>query len=71
MRFLRLKQVCSKCGISHMTVYRHEKAGTFPRKVRLGVNSIAYLEEEIEQWMQERVAARDQPLNEQDKEHAR
>jgi predicted DNA-binding transcriptional regulator AlpA len=36
-----------------------QKAGRFPRKIKLGENTSAYLEEEILAWLDARVAARD------------
>jgi prophage regulatory protein len=38
-----------------------EKRGKFPQRVRLGPNSIAWREDEIERWLQERSAARTGP----------
>jgi prophage regulatory protein len=36
-----------------------EKRGTFPRRIRLGVNSVGWIESEIEAWIAARSAARD------------
>lgn len=35
-----------------------EKRGSFPRRVQLGENSVAWVLAEVEQWIAERVAAR-------------
>lgn len=35
-----------------------QKAGKFPKKVKLGSNTAAYLESEIEAWIAERCAER-------------
>ena len=40
-------------------IYVQEKRGKFPQRVRLGPNSIAWREDEIEAWLVERSAARD------------
>lgn len=37
---------------------RLEAAGQFPRRVRLGANRVAWLREEVEQWLTARVEAR-------------
>lgn len=37
---------------------RLEAAGQFPRRVRLGSNRVAWLREEVEQWLTARVEAR-------------
>jgi prophage regulatory protein len=44
-------------GLSRTTRYRMERRGEFPRKVRLGKNSVGYLRSEIEQWLRERERA--------------
>lgn len=37
---------------------RLEAAGQFPRRIRLGANRVAWLREEVEQWLTARVEAR-------------
>lgn len=59
IRFLRLPQVVAKVGFCPMTIWRREKARTFPRRVKLGPNSVAWVEQEIEAWCAERAAERD------------
>lgn len=60
-RFLRQRQVCERVGLSPMTIWRRQKDGTFPRRVRLGPNAVGWIEAEIEAWCAERAASRDQP----------
>ena len=43
-----------------MHIDRLEKAGQFPKRVKLAENSVAWLEDEIIAWQAERIAARDQ-----------
>jgi prophage regulatory protein len=59
-RFLRVKDVVARTGLSEMTLWRRQKAGTFPRRVKLGPNAVGFVEEEIESWCAARVAERDQ-----------
>lgn len=42
---------------SHIT--RLEKAGLFPRRVRLGAGRVGWIEEEIDAWIESRIAERD------------
>ena len=44
-----------------MTIYRLERAGNFPRRRRLGVNSVAWLEGDVSQWVDSRPLAWAQP----------
>ena len=49
-----------------MTVWRWERAGVFPRRVRIGSNTVAWPESEVAAWCEARVAERDM----RQKEHA-
>ena len=57
MKFLRIKQVTEKTGLSKATIYRLEAAGTFPKRVRLSQGAVAWHEGAIENWMKERINA--------------
>ena len=39
-------------------IYRRERAGTFPKRVRLGGNRVAWVLSEINSWLAERMAER-------------
>lgn len=54
MRLLRLKQVVAATGLSRMTIYRLEKLGNFPSRRRLSVNSVAWQEDEVTEWLRTR-----------------
>ncbi|MGC0155276.1 helix-turn-helix transcriptional regulator [Chromobacterium vaccinii] len=58
LRFLRLPEVITTCGLSRSSVYDAIKRGHFPAPVSLGGKSVAWLSSEIEGWMSERIAAR-------------
>ena len=58
--FLRLKQVKSLIGLCRSIIYNKINEGTFPRPVRLGPQSVAWLQSEVHLWMSERIADRDQ-----------
>ena len=53
MRFLRKKQVIAKVGLSGMQIDRLERAGKFPKRIQLGPQSVAWVEEEVEARMEE------------------
>ncbi|WP_253272430.1 helix-turn-helix transcriptional regulator [Chromobacterium subtsugae] len=58
LRFLRLPEVISTCGLSRSSVYDAIKRGSFPAPVPLGGKSVAWLSSEIDAWMVDRIAAR-------------
>lgn len=60
-RFVRFARLKPDFGIdySRMHIDRLEKAGRFPKRVQLGPNSVAWLEDEIIAWQAERISARD------------
>ena len=57
MRFLRIEEVMTRVGLSRPTIWRMERANDFPRRRQLGRNSVAWVEEEIEEWMASREVA--------------
>ena len=57
LRILRRKQVEARVGLSRSSIYGAVNAGTFPRPIQLGAQSVGWIEAEIEQWLRDRVAA--------------
>lgn len=52
------KELRSVFGIPycHQHIARLEKAGEFPKRVQLGLCRVAWVAEEVEEWIAERVA---------------
>ena len=59
MMILRTKVVVERVGLSRSHLWRLERDGQFPRKIRLGPNSVGYVESEIDEWIAARIAERD------------
>ena len=60
MRFLRLKEVMSLTGLGRSTIYKFMADETdFPKSEPLGGRAVAWVESEIEEWMEQRLALRD------------
>ena len=57
-RFLRLPQVQDLTGLPRSTIYWYMGDGRFPKAFQISERSVAWLESEIMDWMQERIAAR-------------
>ncbi len=59
------KQLICKKELKELVKYstqhiaRLEKAGHFPKRLRLGQNRVAWVLAEIEDWIEERLAKRD------------
>ncbi len=53
MRMLSFPQLRAEKGIrfSRMHVDRLEKAGQFPKRVRIGGNTVCWIEAEIDEWL--------------------
>lgn len=58
MRLLSKRQVRERVLYSFAHIDRLEKAGEFPQRVKLGNNRVGWLEEEIDDWLQQRIDAR-------------
>jgi prophage regulatory protein len=60
-RFLSFSELKTMKGIrwGRMHIDRLERAGKFPRRVRLSTGTVAWLESEIDDYMAEAVAERD------------
>lgn len=57
-RIIRKPELLNMLGLSDPTIYRMEKAGRFPKRLRLGGNSCGWLASEVEGWIAEKVKAR-------------
>lgn len=57
-RLLKRPDVELKTGLSRASIYSAIKAGTFPEPISIGVNRVAWLEAEIDQWIAEKLSAR-------------
>ena len=58
-KFLRLPDVMEQVVYKKSTIYEMIKEGTFPAPVHLGPRLTAWVESEVQQWMQERIDERD------------
>ena len=71
-RLIRLPEVLSRTGYGRTTIYRKMEDGSFPRSVKLGgpledpnafdCRAVAWIEDEVEQWIESRIEERDSSL---------
>jgi prophage regulatory protein len=50
-RLLRFPAVRDRTGLSRSTIWRLERRGDFPRHVRISTNAVAWVEQEITNWI--------------------
>jgi len=55
----RLHSVRARVSLSRSEIYRRVALGTFPKPVKLGERASAWSAAEIDQWIADRIAARD------------
>jgi prophage regulatory protein len=62
-RILRLKEVCKIVGLGRSFVYRLQAENRFPQSIKIGLRAVGWLEEEVRNWVAERIAdsRRDKP----------
>ena len=56
--FIRKDKLLPRMNVSGVTLWRWEKAGLFPKRIRLGGNVVAWVESEIEEWFEHKKAER-------------
>jgi prophage regulatory protein len=61
MRLLSKKAVRETVLYSPQHIARLEAAGQFPKRVRLGPGRVGWIEQEVQDWLKERVSRRDTP----------
>ncbi|TDX23308.1 AlpA family transcriptional regulator [Modicisalibacter xianhensis] len=60
MRLIKLKDVMYITGLARSTVYKYISEESFPKPVFLGKRNVAWVENEIEEWVLEKVRQRDE-----------
>ena len=59
-RLMAAGAVLELTALSQATLYGLMSEGRFPRPLRVGKRAVRWLESDIETWLQERIAERDQ-----------
>ena len=54
---LRLPTVISRTGLSRSSIYLRISQGEFPSSISLGGRTIGWIEEDIENWLEEKIEA--------------
>lgn len=61
-RLIRRREVQSRTGLAVSSLYEKIAAEDFPRPVTLGAKAVAWVEDEIDAWVANRIAERDAKL---------
>ncbi|WP_413284195.1 AlpA family transcriptional regulator [Vibrio sp. MA40-2] len=59
MRLIKLKEVMTLTSLARSTIYKYMSEGQFPKAVSLGCRSVGWVEEEVTDWILERIGERD------------
>ena len=52
---LRLPEVLTRTGLSRSSLYLEISRGKFPKQIAIGSRTVAWIEEEVEGWILERI----------------
>ena len=55
LRLLRFGEVRQRTGLSRSTIWRMERSGMFPQRVRISVNVVAWREDEVTAWIASKI----------------
>lgn len=56
-KIIRLPAVKEKTGLSRSSIYLRMSKAEFPKSISLGDRAIGWLETDIEQWLEDKIAA--------------
>ncbi|MFA0088191.1 AlpA family transcriptional regulator [Vibrio sp. 10N.261.51.F12] len=59
MRLIKLKEVMTLTSLARSTIYKYMSEGQFPKAISLGCRSVAWVEEEVTDWILDRIGERD------------
>ena len=60
IRYIRQPEVLDRAGVSWITLLRWEKQGRFPRRRKIGLRAVAWVEAEIDEWCAAKAAPAEQ-----------
>ena len=56
LQVLRLPQVCQATGLCRSMIYQLESDQRFPRRIKLGVRAVGWVETEVQEWLANQIA---------------
>ncbi len=58
-KFIRLASVKAQTGKSTSRIYAEMAEGTFPKPVKIGPRAVAWIQTEIQSWIDSKIAERE------------
>lgn len=58
MRLIKIKEVIKMTSLSRATIYKYMAEDSFPKPVPLGAKAVAWVEDEVENWIYEKIDER-------------
>ncbi|MBD3896962.1 AlpA family transcriptional regulator [Halomonas sp. ML-15] len=58
MKLIRIKDVMGRTGLARSTIYKYMDEGTFPQQIKLTTRAVAWVESEVEIWIQDTIIRR-------------
>jgi predicted DNA-binding transcriptional regulator AlpA len=58
LKFIRFKAVRERTGLSRSTIWRLDRAGAFPRHHQISANAVAWMEQDVVNWIQSKAGVR-------------
>lgn len=59
VRVMRIAEVVKKTGYSRASVYKFMVEGSFPKSKKLGLRAVGWNSQEIQAWVNEKLAGED------------
>lgn len=64
MKLLKMRDVMDLTSLAKSTIYKYIDTEGFPKQVKLGSGSVAWVESEVLDWIEAKIAQRDLQLAE-------
>ncbi|WP_085299710.1 AlpA family transcriptional regulator [Cognaticolwellia mytili] len=56
MRLIKLKEVMHLTALGRSSIYKMMEEESFPKSINLGIRSVAWIEGDILEWIEEKIA---------------
>ncbi|MFS8150151.1 helix-turn-helix transcriptional regulator [Halomonas sp. 86] len=60
MKLIRIKDVMERTGLARSTIYKYINLGQFPQPIKLGTRAVAWVESEIDTWINDSIKRRNE-----------